>query len=98
MPAVVIGDQRECGVTHLGFTRELGLLQVCHADDAHAPAAVNLRLCFSRKRRPFHTQISTAPMRLNISNFARLLEHVAQFLANRMGKSYVRHDSFAEES
>ena len=39
MPAVVVGHQRHRRVADLGFARELGLLQVGHADDVRAPAA-----------------------------------------------------------
>src|SRR5512132_2065186 len=97
MPAIIISDQRERDVTDLGLARELGLLQVCHADDAHSPASINFRLCLGGKRRPLHAQICAAAMGLNVSNLARLFKHVAQFLANGMSESHMRHDALTKE-
>ena len=42
VPAVVVGDHGQRRVADLGLAGELGLLQVRHADDVHAPRAVQL--------------------------------------------------------
>src|SRR5450759_3944039 len=41
MPAIVIRHHGDGDVADLGFARQLGLLQVGHADDVHAPSAVS---------------------------------------------------------
>ena len=60
VPAVVVGDQRERRVADLRLARELGLLQVRHADDVHAPRAIQLRLGQRRELRPFHVHVGAA--------------------------------------
>ncbi len=46
MPAIVIGDHGDGDVTDFGFAGELGLLQVGHADDVHAPASIEIGFGF----------------------------------------------------
>ena len=60
MPAVVVGDERQRRVADLRLARELGLLQVRHADDVHAPRAIQLRLGQRRELRPFHVHVGAA--------------------------------------
>src|ERR1700676_1757991 len=55
VPAIVVGDHRDRNVTDLGLARELGLLEVGHTDDVHAPAAINIRFRFGGKSRALHT-------------------------------------------
>ncbi len=42
MPAVVVGDHGHGHVADLGLARQPGFLQVGHADDVHAPGAVEV--------------------------------------------------------
>ena len=63
MPAVVVGDHRDRNIAKLGFARQLGFLQVGHADDIHAQAAVDVRLRFGGKLRTFHAEICSAALR-----------------------------------
>src|SRR6185369_7183573 len=97
MPAVVIRYEREGRVTNLRLARELRLLQVSHADDVHAPRAIDIRLRHSRESRPFHAQISPAAMRLHVRSATRLLQHITQTPTNRMCKRNVRDNPFAKE-
>ena len=97
MPAVIVRNQGQRRVTNLGLARQFGFLQICHADYVHAPGSIHLRLCFRGKGRPFHAQISAAPVRLNISNLARLFEHVSQILTDGVGESDMSYDSLTEE-
>jgi hypothetical protein len=59
-PAVVVGGERDGREAELGLTRELGFLQVRHADHARAPAPVEIRLGARREHRPFHAQVRAA--------------------------------------
>ena len=60
MPAVVVGDERERRVADLRLARELGFLQVRHADDVHAPRPVEPRLGQRRELRPLHVDVGAA--------------------------------------
>ena len=42
MPAIVIGHQRQRRVANLRFARELGLLQIRHADNVHPPGTIGV--------------------------------------------------------
>ena len=74
MPAVVVGDERDRRVADLRLARELGFLQVGHADDVHAPRAVQLRLGQRRELRPFHADVGAAA----VHGRADLLRRVAR--------------------
>src|SRR5208282_4933727 len=60
VPAVVIGHHGHGRVANLRLTRQLGLLQVRHADHVRAPASVEIRLGARRELRTFHAYIGPA--------------------------------------
>ncbi len=62
MPAVVIGDHGDGGVANLRLARQLGLLQVGHADHVHAPAAVEIALGLGGELRTFHANVGSAQL------------------------------------
>ena len=62
VPGVVVGDQGQRRVADLGLARELGLLQVRHPDDVHAPRPIQPRLGERRELRPFHVHVGPAPV------------------------------------
>src|SRR5688500_2210879 len=98
MPAIVIRNEGQRGITNLSLTREFGLLEVGHADHVHSPASINFRLSFCGKRRTFHADIRPATVHLNVRNFARLFQYIAQIITNGMSKAYVRHNAFTKKS
>jgi hypothetical protein len=93
----MVGNQRQGCVANFGFTGQLGLLQVGHANHVHAPGTIDVRFGHGRKRGPFHTDIGSASMRFDFSNLAGLLEHIAHVFADRMGKSNMGHYAVTEE-
>ena len=97
VPAVVVGDEGERRVGDLGFAGELGLLQIGHADDVHAPLTIDVTLSLGRERRPFHTDVRTAAMRFDAYGIARSLENIAKLTTNRMSKSHMPDDAVAEK-
>ena len=97
MPAIVIGHHRHGHVTDFGFTRQLGFLEVGHADDVHAPGAVHVRLGPGRERRPLHAEVRAAAVGVYSGGAAGLFEHVAQVRADRVREGDVRDDAVAEE-
>ena len=60
MPAIVVRHHRHGNVADFGLARELGFLQVRHADDVHAPGTVDVRFRFRREGRAFHAQVRAA--------------------------------------
>src|ERR1041385_950708 len=84
VPAVVVRDERERGVTDFGLARELRLLKVRHADDVHAPGAVDVRLGHGREGRAFHAEVRAAAVGVNTGGAAGLFEHVAEVGADRV--------------
>src|SRR2546421_5485607 len=97
MPAIVVGNQGQRGITNLSLTRELGFLQIRHPNYVHAPASVNFRLGLCGKSRSFHADIRATPVRLHVRNFARLFEQISQFITNGMSEGDVRYNSFTKK-
>src|SRR5215218_5912136 len=97
VPAVVVRDERERRVANLRLARELRLLQVRHADNVHAPRAVDVRLGLRRERRPLHADVGSAAVYVDLRGAAGLFEHVAEVFAHRVREGYVSDDAFAEE-
>ena len=60
VPAVVVGDHGQRRVADLGLAGQLGLLQVRHADDVHAPGAVQLRLGAGGELRALDADVGAA--------------------------------------
>ena len=98
MPAVVVGHHRHRHIADLGFTSELRLLQVGHADHVHAPAAIDVRFRLGRKLRALHIQIRSAPLASHACFFAGSLHDLRKLWAYRIGKRNVRDNSVAEKS
>ena len=99
VPAVVVGDHARGGVADLGLARELRLLQVGHADDVDAPAAVDLGLGAGRELRPFHVDVGAAA-RGRVAPAARgapRAQRRSAARADRLGERDVRHQAVAEE-
>src|SRR6185295_10741819 len=84
-------------IANLRLARELRLLQVRHADDVHAPRAIDIRLRHTRERRSLHAEISPATMRLHIRRATRFLQHITKSPTNRMCKRNVRDNPFTKE-
>ena len=97
MPAIVVGDHGDGDVAELGFARELCLLQVGHADDVHAEAAVDVGLGLGRELGTFHAEVGAAEFAGNLSASARRVDHGCQFVADGVGKSNVGNHAAAEE-
>ncbi len=98
VPAIVVGDHGDRHVTDLGFARELGLLQIGHADHVHAPTAIDVGFGLGGKRRALHAEVSTALGHVNASLDARFPHDLGKLRADRIGEADVRHQSFAEKS
>jgi len=58
-PAVIIGNQGQQGIAHLGFAGEFGLGQSSHSNQVGPPLAVHLRFRTGGKLRPFHADVGT---------------------------------------
>src|SRR5207302_11479376 len=65
IPAVVIGDHGDGGVTDLGLARELGLSDVGHADDVEAQLPVHVRFGEGWELRPFHADVRAVAVDLD---------------------------------
>ena len=69
MPAVIIGDHGRRHVADLGFPRQLGFLQIRHADHVHPPAPIYVRFGLGREGRPLHAQVGSAAMAADLHFF-----------------------------
>src|SRR5688572_21982669 len=97
MPAVVIGHQRNCRVADLRLARQLGFLQVGHADDVGAPRAIEMRLGEGRELRPLHADVGPTLVHRRARLHAALVRHAAEQLAEGVGEADVGHETAAEE-
>src|ERR1700733_9183520 len=98
VPAIVISNHGDGDVTDLSFAGQFGFLQVGHADNVHAPTAINIGLCFGRELRSFHAQISAAALAGHRRRLAGSLDHLRELRADRIGKSNVSYDTFSKKS
>src|SRR5579872_241819 len=98
MPAVVVGDHGDGHVTEFGFAGELRFLQVGHADDVHAKAAIDVGLGFSGKLWPFHAAVGAAVLACHADLLAGLLDDSRKLSADGIGEADVGDDSVAEKS
>ncbi len=96
-PAVVVGDHGEGGVADLGLAGELGLLQVGHADDVGAPAAVEVGLGAGGELRAFHADVGASALADDADLGAGLGEDVGDDGADGVAERDVADDAFAEE-
>src|SRR5271166_6294124 len=90
VPAIVIGHHRDGHVTKLGFARELGLLQIGHANHVHAPTAIHVRFGFRRKRGPFHAQIRSAACHMDAGLNTSIMHYLGKLRAHWIGEADVR--------
>ena len=97
VPAVVVGHQGERDVAHFRFAGELGLLQVRHPDDVHAPRSVEPRLGQRRKLRAFHADIRAASMDVCADRLHGVGGDASELRTNRMGERHVRREAAAEK-
>ncbi len=70
----------------LCFARELGLLQVRHPDNIHAPGAVKIRFRFCRKHRTFHADIRPAALHIH-TGIAAAPSTTGELRAHRIGEA-----------
>ncbi len=85
-------------VANLGLAGELGFLQVGHADDVHAPTAVEIRLGFGGELRAFHADVGAAAFADDAGLLAGRDHGFGKLRADGVGERDVRDDAFAEES
>ena len=98
MPAIVVRHHGDRDVADLGLARQLGLLQVGHADHVHAPASVQFDSALRRKRRPFHAEVRAARASTSTPVGAQAWPTTsASCRADRIGEADVRHQAFAEK-
>ena len=98
MPAIVIGHHGDSDVADLGLARELGFLEIGHADHVHAPASIQIRFGQRRKRRPLHAQIRAALLDADACFHRRAVRDPRQLRADGMREADVRDQAFAEKS
>ena len=98
VPAVVVGHGGERRVGDFRLARQLRLGQIGHADDIHAPAAVQVRLSLRRELRPLNHDVCS--LRVNgRANFLRACDqNHPELLGKRIGKRNVRDDPVGEET
>ena len=97
MPAVVIGDHGDGHVTEFGFAGEFCFLQVRHADDVHAKAAIDIGFGFGRKLRAFHAAVDATVFADNANLLTGLLDDTGKLSADGVGETDVGDDAVAEE-
>src|SRR5262249_46001908 len=97
MPAVIIGDHGHGGVADLGFAGQLGFLQIGHADDVGAPAAVQVRFRPGRELRAFHTDVRPTALAHHATILARLGDGACDLGTSRVAEGYVGDDPVTEE-
>ena len=85
------------GVADLGFARELGFLQVGHADDVGAPTAIEIRLGLGGELRAFHADIGAAEFADHADGSAGVRGCIGDGGADRIAESDVADDAVAEE-
>ena len=97
VPAVIIRHERDREVADLRFPSQLGLLQICHADEIHPPLPVQVRFRLGRKGRAFHAHVRAPLFRADPDSRRGAVDAIHQFRADRIGEGNVRHETFAKE-
>src|SRR5579864_7572789 len=98
MPAIVVGDHGNGDVAELSLARQLGFLQVGHADDVHAQVAISMRLRFGGKLRALQAQVCPAALADDTNLLACGFDHPRKLPANWIGEGDVSNHSVAKES
>ena len=96
-PAIVVGDHGHGGVADFSFAGQLGLLQIGHADDVGAPAAIKVGLGLGGELRTFHAHVGSAELANNADRRTGVVGGFRDSGAHRIAKGYVAHNAFAEE-
>ena len=97
VPAVVVRDEGDGAVADLGLARQLGFLKVCHTDERHAQAPVDLGFRLRRELRSFHADVGSAAFDRNVHAPSALLYDIAKPRADRVGEADVHDDSVTKE-
>src|ERR1700737_612818 len=97
VPAIIVGDHGHGGVTDLGFAGELGFLQVGHADDVGAPAAIEIRLGAGGELWTFNADVDSARFCYYSGGLGSVLDGRRDRGADWVAKGYVADDSVAEK-
>src|SRR4051812_5447097 len=97
MPAIVISDHRDRGVTQLGFARELRFLQIGHTDYVYTPTAVQVRFRFCRKLRAFNADVRAAELAVNSRAVAGSLCNSRHLRTNRIGECNMGDNALSKE-
>src|ERR1019366_3676297 len=98
MPAIVVRDHGDGGVTNLGLAREFRFGYVCHANHVEMKLAVHVSFRERGKLRAFHADVSAAAMRLYAGLEACVTEHHGELRTYRMIKAHVSHESVTKKS
>src|SRR5215468_9399017 len=93
-PAVVVGHERERGVTDLGLAGELRLCQIRHADHIRAPRSIEIRLGPRRKLMPFDANVVSTRMDRDPRLDLALPKRGRERGTNRIGEADMRDDPF----
>jgi len=97
VPAVVVRHQSNRRVGDLCFPRQLGLLQVGHADHVDVPTSVETRFGARAEQRTFHAKVGATVVGNRTSRARRLQSQLAQRLPDRIREVGVGHTTVAEE-
>jgi hypothetical protein len=97
VPAIIVSDHGHGGVADLGFTGKLGFLQVGHADDIGAPAAIEIRLGTSGELRAFNADVDSARFCYDPRGLGAPLYGLRDGGADWIAKGYVAYDSLSEK-
>src|SRR5262249_32938697 len=97
MPAVVIGDHRDCDIVEFGFAREFRFLQVGHVDHIHSESAINVRFGSRRELRAFHAEIGVFALVYYTDLFASGFDDSRELSADGIGEGNMSDDPVSEE-
>ncbi len=96
-PAVIVRHHGERRIAHLRLPRQLGLLQVGHADHIRPPAPIQPALRPCRELRPLHTHIRSAQLADHPHLLASLLKRLRHHRAHRIAKGHMRHHALPKK-
>src|SRR3984893_5729619 len=96
-PTVVIGYEIDRGKRNLGFSRQLGFREICHADDIKTHFTMKFRFRPSREGGPIHVHIGSAVVN-GIAEIRRLLGNDrSKVRADRIRKADMGNDSIPKK-
>ena len=97
MPAVIVRNHGYRRVTNFCLARQLGFLQVSHANHVHAPTAVYIRFRPGRELRTLHAQVCAATFADDTYFLAGLFHDAGKFRTYRVRKRDVGDNAVAEK-